>query len=69
MDTSLLRPDGPNRSKQIQDAKDMQLQVKRNAERSGSAPPPYEFLELVGKGSFGRVYKWYVSVPVVIVNH
>lgn len=58
MDATFLSPDGPNRSKQIQDARDMQETIKRNADRSGSAVPPYEFLELVGKGSFGRVYKW-----------
>ena len=57
MDTSLLVPGGPDRRKQIQDAKDMYQTVLRNAERSNSAVPPYDFLELIGKGSFGRVYK------------
>ncbi|KAF2218070.1 hypothetical protein CERZMDRAFT_31426, partial [Cercospora zeae-maydis SCOH1-5] len=29
----------------------------RHAERLGTTPPPYEFLELIGKGAFGRVFK------------
>ena len=58
MDTSRLVPGAPDRKKQIQDAKDMYQIVARNAERTGSAPPPYQFLELIGKGAFGRVYKW-----------
>lgn len=58
MDTSMLVPSGPDRRKQIQDAKDMYQIVVRNAEKAGSAVPPYQFLELIGKGSFGRVYKW-----------
>jgi hypothetical protein len=58
MDTSRLVPGAPDRTKQIQDAKDMYQIITRNAERTGSAPPPYKFLELIGKGAFGRVYKW-----------
>jgi hypothetical protein len=58
MDTSMLLPGGPDRRKQIQDAKDMYQTIVRNAERTGSTVPPYQFLELIGKGSFGRVYKW-----------
>ena len=58
MDTSMLVPGAPDRKKQIQDAKDMYQIVARNAERAGSEPPPYKFLELIGKGAFGRVYKW-----------
>lgn len=46
------------RSKQVQDAKDMYQVVIERAARTGSAVPDYEFLELIGKGSFGRVYKW-----------
>ena len=47
------------RSKQVKDAKDMQQVVIERASRSGAAVPPYDFIELIGKGSFGRVYKWY----------
>jgi hypothetical protein len=54
----MLLPGGPDRRKQIQDAKDMYQIITRNAEKAGSAPPPYKFLELIGKGAFGRVYKW-----------
>ncbi|KAH9815694.1 putative protein kinase superfamily protein [Teratosphaeria destructans] len=49
--------EGPHRQRQIQDAKDMYQTVVRNAERSNTAVPPYDFIELIGKGSFGRVYK------------
>lgn len=44
--------------KQIQDAKDMYQVVVDRAARTNAAVPDYEFLELIGKGSFGRVYKW-----------
>ncbi|QIW95748.1 hypothetical protein AMS68_001266 [Peltaster fructicola] len=57
MDDSLLTPSGPSRLAQVQDAKDMFDTVKRNAEKSNSSIPPYEFIELIGKGAFGRVYK------------
>lgn len=46
------------RSKQVQDAKDMYQVISERCARTGSAIPGYEFLELIGKGSFGRVYKW-----------
>lgn len=49
--------EAPNKKKQIQDAKDMYQTVVRLAERANTSVPPYEFIELIGKGSFGRVYK------------
>ncbi|KAF2836388.1 kinase-like protein, partial [Patellaria atrata CBS 101060] len=46
-----------HRVRQVQAAKEWQDFVEEKATRTGSDPPPYEFLELIGKGSFGRVYK------------
>lgn len=46
------------KTKQVQDAKDMAQMIKERAARTGTAVPEYTFLELIGKGSFGRVYKW-----------
>jgi len=60
MDFSLLDPHSAagTKSKQVQDAKDMAQMIRERAARTGTAVPDYEFLELIGKGSFGRVYKW-----------
>jgi hypothetical protein len=60
MDSLLVPSGGLDRRKQIQDAKDMYQTVLRHAERAGINVPPFEFMELIGKGSYGRVYKWYV---------
>ncbi|PSK60632.1 hypothetical protein B9Z65_782 [Elsinoe australis] len=59
MDPSHLDPfsAADPRTKQAQDAKDMQQIVLERSNRAGTTAPPYEFLELIGKGSFGRVYK------------
>ena len=58
MENSLMVPGGLDRSKQIKDAKDMWQTIVRNAERTNTSLPPFQFLELIGKGGFGRVYKW-----------
>jgi hypothetical protein len=51
----------PNtKPKMIQAAKDMQAVVNDKAKRLGLIPPPYEFLELIGRGTFGRVFKRFV---------
>lgn len=41
-------------------AKEMQAIVDREVKKPGVTDPKYEFLELIGKGAFGRVYKRYV---------
>ncbi|KAF2266009.1 kinase-like protein [Lojkania enalia] len=41
----------------IQQAKEMEALVAERAKRSGDEPPPYDFYELIGKGSYGRVFK------------
>ncbi|KAK0732146.1 germinal center kinase, partial [Lasiosphaeris hirsuta] len=41
----------------IDNATDMQQEVERECAAIGIAPPPYRLTELIGKGSFGRVYK------------
>ena len=40
-----------------QDAKKMQTGVEERLTKKGLSVPPYEFLELIGKGAYGRVYK------------
>lgn len=58
MSTALVVPRPATGSRAKQDAaKEMEAAVQERAERKGVDPPPYEFLELIGKGSFGRVYK------------
>lgn len=47
--------------RQINDAQEMQQRVAERATHDGVGPPPYEFLELIGKGTYGRVYKRYAS--------
>ncbi|PHH67159.1 hypothetical protein CDD81_2928 [Ophiocordyceps australis] len=41
----------------IEDASAMQKAVTDDCIRAGKQPPPYSLSELIGKGSFGRVYK------------
>lgn len=63
MDFSRLTPgsrlvaDQQDRNRRIKDAQEMYQTISRNCERSNSEVPPFEFLELIGKGAFGRVYK------------
>ncbi|KAI5863972.1 kinase-like protein [Durotheca rogersii] len=45
------------RQNAVEDAKEMQASVAQDCVESGKEPPPYLLLELIGKGSFGRVYK------------
>ncbi len=45
--------------KQVREAKEMAKAVEDRAKRLNIPVPPYEFLELIGKGSYGRVFKRY----------
>ncbi|RFU36061.1 hypothetical protein B7463_g271, partial [Scytalidium lignicola] len=45
------------KGKAIEDARQMQASVIEAATKSGKEPPKYALLELIGKGTFGRVYK------------
>lgn len=63
MDNTLqVRPVEYNqiKAKAIEDAKQMQASVIEAATKAGKEPPKYALLELIGKGTFGRVYKGYV---------
>ena len=59
MNSDLLQPRVPTgpRLRQIQDAKNMQMTVEDRCRKKGVDFPDYEFLELIGKGNYGRVYK------------
>ena len=59
-----LRPESAlavthHRREAIRLAKVQETGVVEKCRRSGAAIPDYTFDELIGKGSFGRVYKWY----------
>ncbi|KAI8684471.1 Protein kinase domain-containing protein [Fusarium keratoplasticum] len=45
------------KQKAIEDAKKMQKLVTEQCSKTGKDPPEYRLSELIGKGSFGRVYK------------
>ncbi|KAK4197879.1 putative serine/threonine-protein kinase [Triangularia verruculosa] len=45
------------RQKAMEDAKKMQASVQDECVKAGKEVPPYLLQELIGKGSFGRVYK------------
>jgi len=54
-----LRPDAflGIRGKAFEDAKKMQAVVEEECRKAGRPVPGYDLTELIGKGSFGRVYK------------
>jgi hypothetical protein len=64
MDSLQVRTTDPNsvKTKAVEDARQMQTKVIEECAKSGKDPPPYGLIELIGKGSFGRVYKGY-AVP------
>ncbi|EKD19212.1 uncharacterized protein L3040_009348 [Drepanopeziza brunnea f. sp. 'multigermtubi'] len=45
------------KTKAVEDARQMQAKVNEECKKTGKDPPPYGLEELIGKGSFGRVYK------------
>ena len=45
------------RTKAVEDARQMQNAVIEMCNKGGKAPPKYCLTELIGKGTFGRVYK------------
>ena len=51
----------PGKEKAVRAAKDLQVVVNEKVEKRGLPDPAFEFLELIGKGSFGRVFKRYKS--------
>ncbi|KIW03970.1 uncharacterized protein PV09_04804 [Verruconis gallopava] len=58
MDLDRLNPRlAGTRHRQAQDARKMQTIVEERLNKKGLSVPPYEFLELIGKGAYGRVYK------------
>ncbi|KAI9890778.1 MAG: hypothetical protein M1814_003562 [Vezdaea aestivalis] len=54
---SAARPLNPAKQRMQLEAQNMQVFVNDKARRFKLRIPPYEFLELIGKGSFGRVFK------------
>ncbi|KAI0176037.1 kinase-like protein [Hypoxylon sp. FL1284] len=48
---------GPTRQKAVEDARKMEEAVQEECAKSGKPAPGYRLTELIGKGSFGRVYK------------
>ncbi|KAI1384925.1 kinase-like protein [Hypoxylon trugodes] len=47
----------PTRQKAVEDARKMEEAVQEECAKSGKPAPQYRLTELIGKGSFGRVYK------------
>ena len=46
-----------SKCKAVEDARKMQASLVKDCNDAGQDPPPYVLSELIGKGSFGRVYK------------
>ena len=45
------------KQKALEDARKMKAAIEEECMKAGKEPPPYHLQELIGKGSFGRVYK------------
>ncbi|KAF2682803.1 cell division control protein 15 [Lentithecium fluviatile CBS 122367] len=58
MEPARLQPPAVGtKARALQQAKEMEELVAERAKRTGDEPPPYDFFELIGKGSYGRVFK------------
>ena len=64
MDPNLLAPGAASsmvltkqKERTMQMAKDQQAAISARLRKSNLEMPPFEFLELIGKGAFGRVFK------------
>lgn len=51
-----------NKMRAMQEADVQQQMINEKVKRLGLPQPDYQFKELIGKGSYGRVYKRYVSI-------
>ncbi|KAI1372228.1 kinase-like protein [Hypoxylon crocopeplum] len=54
--------------KAVEDAELMQTSIEKECTNTGKLRPPYTLLELIGKGSFGRVYKATSTKSVQLVS-
>ena len=61
MDFSRLSTCSDARLRVIREAQIQEKTIRERLKKDGTPFPPYKFLELIGKGSYGRVYKWYVT--------
>lgn len=55
--SSSVLADQQDKARRVKDAQEVYQNIVRNAQKSNTQIPPYDFLELIGKGAFGRVYK------------
>lgn len=49
-------------------AKEQEKAIHEKLRRNGHDIPKYEFQELIGKGAYGRVFKWYAVSPFFFIS-